>query len=56
MKIEIELKKEKGMYSISSNKGMVFVCYGRTIKEVFNNLKMAFVKFQELNQLGKEIQ
>ena len=53
MKIILDLKKDEKGYCITSadSRTLVFVCYGRTIKEVFKNLGKTFIKLNELNQL-----
>jgi hypothetical protein len=53
MKIIMELKKDEKGYVITSadSRTLIFVCYGRTMKEVFKNLGKTFIKLNELNQL-----
>lgn len=51
MKFQVKLTKiNKNGYRIDVS-NPVIICYGRNIKEVFNNLKLAFMKLKDLNQL-----
>ena len=52
MKINGEIHKMKDGYRIELDKPTILICYGRTLKEVFTNLKIAFIKLQDLNQLN----